>query len=144
QAAGTEVRTVEGLASNGHEERPLEFGDLGALQRAFLDAGAAQCGICTPGMLMAADDTLAHHPAPSEAEILDGLGGVLCRCTGYRKILDAVHAASAGGVGGGAAGTVDGSTADPAPAADRAPASGLAVGARLPKVDGVARVAGTA
>jgi len=129
QAGGADVRTVEGLAVNGDGESPLEFGDLGALQRAFLDAGAAQCGICTPGMLMAADDTLAHHPAPSDAEVLDGLGGVLCRCTGYRKIVDAVHAASNG---------------DHRAAADRAPAAGDAVGARMPKVDGVARVAGTA
>jgi aldehyde oxidoreductase len=129
QAAGTDVRTVEGLAANGHDGRPLEFDDLGALQQAFLDAGAAQCGICTPGMLMAADDTLAHHPAPTDAEVLDGLGGVLCRCTGYRKIVDAVHAVADG---------YDASVAD------RTPASGGAVGARMPKVDGVARVAGTA
>ena len=131
QVVGADVRTAEGLASNGHDPAALEFDDLAALQRAFLDAGAAQCGICTPGMLMAADDTLAHHPAPTDAEILDGLGGVLCRCTGYRKILDAVHAAAADG-------------AVPAGASERSPESGHAVGARMPKVDGVARVVGTA
>ena len=77
QADGADVRTVEGLASEGRDGAPLEFDDLGALQRAFLDAGAAQCGICTPGMLLAADDTLARHPAPTDAQVLDGLGGVL-------------------------------------------------------------------
>src|SRR5262245_14146388 len=134
QAAGAEVRTVEGLAGNDRDDAPIEFSDLASLQRAFLDAGAAQCGICTPGMLMAADDTLARHPEPTDAEVLDGLGGVLCRCTGYRKILDAVHgAARVGAKGNGATG-----------GADRDPAPGSAVGARMPKVDGVARVAGTA
>jgi aldehyde oxidoreductase len=128
QVEGADVRTVEGLALNGDDDVPLEFDDLGSLQRAFLEAGAAQCGICTPGMLMAADDTLDRHSAPTDAEIADGLGGVLCRCTGYRKILDAVRIA----------------VADGGAVADRAPASGHAVGARLPKVDGVARVVGTA
>ena len=136
QAAGADVRTVEGLASNGHDGAPEEFEDLAALQRAFLEAGAAQCGICTPGMLMAADDTLARHPAPTDAEILDGLGGVLCRCTGYRKILDAVW---------GACGAADGAVAGRGvEAPDLAPVSGHAVGARLPKVDGIPRVTGTA
>ena len=125
QAAGGDVRTVEGLTARP----PSEFSDLGALQRAFLEAGAAQCGICTPGMLMAADDVLARSPEPSEAEILDGLGGVLCRCTGYVKIVEAVQSAAGGGG---------------APALDLAPAAGAAVGSRLPKVDGIGRVAGTA
>jgi aldehyde oxidoreductase len=128
QAAGADVRTVEGLASNGYDGAPLEFADLGDLQRAFLEAGAAQCGICTPGMLMAADDTLAHHAQPSDTELLDGLGGVLCRCTGYRKIIEAVRATAGDGI----------------PTADLAPAPGGAVGSRLPKVDGIPRVAGTA
>jgi aldehyde oxidoreductase len=128
QAARADVRTVEGLASNGRDGAPVEFADLATLQRAFLEAGAAQCGICTPGMLMAADDTLAHHPDPNAGEILDGLGGVLCRCTGYRKIIEAVNA----GAG------------DENSAADPAPEAGSAVGSRLPKVDGIPRVAGTA
>ena len=125
QVAGSDVRTVEGLAG---AEPASEFQDLGALQRAFLEAGAAQCGICTPGMLMAADDLLARVPAPSEGEIFDGLGGVLCRCTGYRKIVEAVAATSTA----------------PAIVATGGLAAGSAVGARLPKVDGVERVTGAA
>ena len=71
---------------------PAPNGTLAALQKSFLDHGAAQCGICTPGMLMAAQDLLANGHAPSRAEIEDALGGVLCRCTGYSKIVDAVMA----------------------------------------------------
>jgi len=81
QCAGRQVETVESLAPAG--------GPLSALQQAFVDHGAAQCGICTPGMLMAAADTLRRHPQPTEQQVLDGLGGVLCRCTGYRKIVEA-------------------------------------------------------
>jgi CO/xanthine dehydrogenase Mo-binding subunit/aerobic-type carbon monoxide dehydrogenase small subunit (CoxS/CutS family) len=132
QAAGADVATVEGLASNGHDGAPHEFAELADLQRAFLEAGAAQCGICTPGMLMAADDTLARHAHPTDTELLDGLGGVLCRCTGYRKIIEAV---------GAAAGTAP---RDATPIAEPAPGPGQAVGSRLPKVDGLARVVGTA
>jgi aldehyde oxidoreductase len=122
QCAGADVLTVEGLAD----------GDaLSALQRAFLDHGAAQCGICTPGMLMAATDLLRRTPRPTEAQVLDGLAGVLCRCTGYRKIVEAVLAVAHGV---DAAGT---------PVADRAPAAGAAVGARLPRLDGPAKVRGT-
>jgi CO/xanthine dehydrogenase Mo-binding subunit/aerobic-type carbon monoxide dehydrogenase small subunit (CoxS/CutS family) len=128
QASGADVRTVEGLAIETRGGLPpRELADLSALQRAFLEAGAAQCGICTPGMLMAADDLLDRVPAPTEAEIADGLGGVLCRCTGYRKILEAVARVGTG-----------------APAAARSPAAGRAVGARLAKVDGIELVAGTA
>jgi CO/xanthine dehydrogenase Mo-binding subunit/aerobic-type carbon monoxide dehydrogenase small subunit (CoxS/CutS family) len=116
QVEGRAVETVEGLARDGR---------LAALQRAFLDHGAAQCGICTPGMLMAASDLLARIPRPSEAEVLDGLAGVLCRCTGYRKIVEAVLAAARG-----------------APATPEAPAAGRAVGARLPKTDGEPKVTG--
>ncbi len=122
QAAGADVRTVEGLAPVAE---PTGFADLAALQRAFLEAGAAQCGICTPGMLMAADDLLERDPVPTEAEIHDGLGGVLCRCTGYRKIIEAVQA-SAADVG------------------SSPPPTGPAVGSRLPKVDGLERVTGAA
>ncbi|HSO29233.1 MAG TPA: molybdopterin cofactor-binding domain-containing protein [Candidatus Sulfomarinibacteraceae bacterium] len=128
QAAGSDVRTVEGL-SGVKRAAPRGFDDLADLQRAFLDAGAAQCGICTPGMLMAASDLLDRVAHPAEAEIHDVLGGVLCRCTGYLKIVEAVAVAAAG----------RGSTA-----ADHHPAPGRAVGARLPKVDGIERVAGTA
>jgi len=88
---GCTIRTVEGL---GGEK-------LSALQASFLEHGAAQCGICTPGLLLTATGLLEHNPRPSEAEVKDALGGVLCRCTGYRKIIAAVmeawrHGASVG------------------------------------------------
>jgi CO/xanthine dehydrogenase Mo-binding subunit/aerobic-type carbon monoxide dehydrogenase small subunit (CoxS/CutS family) len=81
QCAGAAITTVEGLA---------DAGKLTNLQRSFLAHGAAQCGICTPGMLMAASDLLGRHANPSRAEVEDALGGVLCRCTGYQKIVEAV------------------------------------------------------
>src|ERR1700688_3179458 len=82
QVENRSVVTVEGLKS-----RPPLFGRL---QDAFLRHGAAQCGACTPGMLVAATALLDHNTSPGEAEVMDALGGVLCRCTGYRKIIDAV------------------------------------------------------
>ncbi|MFI9719897.1 (2Fe-2S)-binding protein [Streptomyces sp. NPDC052396] len=85
QAEGREVVTVEGLSD----------GQLNAVQRAFIDAGAVQCGFCTPGLLVAADDLLEHNPQPSDADIREALSGNLCRCTGYEKILDAVRLAAA-------------------------------------------------
>jgi len=85
QAAGRSITTVEGLARDG---RPS------ALQRAFLEAGGVQCGFCTPGMLMSASALLAANPSPSEDEIRAALAGNLCRCTGYRKIVQAVAAAA--------------------------------------------------
>ena len=85
QVAGRSVATVESLAENGRPSR---------LQQAFLAHGAAQCGICTPGMLMAASTLLGRPRPPTEPEVLDALGGVLCRCTGYRKIVRAVLAAT--------------------------------------------------
>ena len=78
--AGAAVTTVEGLAN----------GRLSALQASFLRHGAAQCGICTPGLLVTATALLEKNPHPSEAEVRDALGGILCRCTGYRKIIAAV------------------------------------------------------
>ena len=87
QIADRSVTTVEGLAVNGSPSR---------LQRVFHEHGAAQCGICTPGMLMAASTLLGRPHPPTEAEVLDALGGVLCRCTGYRKIVEAVLAATKG------------------------------------------------
>ena len=110
QAAGRHVETVEGLARNG---------SLNRLQRAFLRHGAAQCGACTPGMLIAATELLRASPRPRAAEVLDGLGGVLCRCTGYRKIVAAVLDA-----------------AGDAPQPLNTPPAGAAVGARLAKLDG--------
>lgn len=170
QVAGSDVLTVEGLAAKAPSpasstptanaadtaspaeaaaaatvtaDAPGQFSDLGALQWAFLEGGAAQCGICTPGMLMAADDLLARAPSPTEQEIADGLGGVLCRCTGYRKIVEAVVAAGqvvvatrASRVGSG--GAIRRSRAVPEPSAGRA------VGSRMAKVDGLERVRGSA
>jgi carbon-monoxide dehydrogenase small subunit len=85
QAEGREVVTVEGLAA-GDELHPV--------QEAFLEAGAVQCGFCTPGLIVATHDLLARTPEPEDAEIREALAGNLCRCTGYEKILDAVRLAS--------------------------------------------------
>jgi carbon-monoxide dehydrogenase small subunit len=86
QARGSFIETVEGLASKGEMHR---------LQKAFLACGGAQCGICTPGMLMAAANLLAHNPNPCIAEIREGLAGNLCRCTGFIRIFDSVIASIA-------------------------------------------------
>jgi aldehyde oxidoreductase len=109
--AGTSIVTVEGLARNA---------TLNALQDAFLRHGAAQCGFCTPGMLMAATELLSIDPAPSQQAVLNALGGVLCRCTGYSKIIDAV---------------LDIATPTVPPGQN-------AVGSRLAKVDGPAKLTG--
>jgi carbon-monoxide dehydrogenase small subunit len=85
QAEGAVIQTVEGLAFEG---------DLHPLQQAFLHHGGAQCGICTPGMLMAAAQLLAESPHPSEAEIRERLAGNLCRCTGFIRIFESVAAAA--------------------------------------------------
>ena len=115
QLEGHNARTVEGIAKNS---------DLTALQQAFLDEGAAQCGICTPGMLMAAQSLLDRTPNPTEPQVLDALSGVLCRCTGYTKIVEAVLKA--------------GKTSSSEPT----PPSGSAVGSRMVKVDGKQKVTG--
>ena len=115
QTASRTVVTVEGLG---------RAGALSALQRAFHRHMGAQCGICTPGMLMAAADLLARCPRPVEMEIQDALAGVLCRCTGYRKIVEAVR-------------DVANDLALP-----QSPALGTALGARALKVDGVAKLTG--
>ena len=86
QVEGRDVVSVEGLA--GEEE-------LHPIQAAFVEAGAVQCGFCTPGLIMATHDLLARNPAPDDAEIREALAGNLCRCTGYEKILDAVRLAAA-------------------------------------------------
>jgi len=83
QVAGCSVETVEGLA-NGSSSTD------GQLQQSFLREGAAQCGICTPGMLVAAEALLRQNPHPDEQQVEDAIGGVLCRCTGYRKIIKAI------------------------------------------------------
>ncbi|ADD42221.1 (2Fe-2S)-binding protein [Stackebrandtia nassauensis] len=87
QAEGREVRTVEGLAEKADT-------DLAEIQKAFVEAGAVQCGFCTPGLLVSADDLLNKSAEPSDAEIREALAGNLCRCTGYEKILDAVRLAA--------------------------------------------------
>jgi carbon-monoxide dehydrogenase small subunit len=85
QAQGAEVVTVEGLASAGR---------LHPVQEAFVEAGAVQCGFCTPGLIVASHDLLRREPRPSDARIREALAGNLCRCTGYEKILDAVRLAA--------------------------------------------------
>ena len=88
-ADGADIRTIEGIASGSQ---------LTAVQEAFLECGGAQCGICTPGMVIAATALLERHPHPSDAEIREGLAGNLCRCTGYQKIFAAVvRACQSGG-----------------------------------------------
>ena len=85
QAQGREVTTVEGLA----------VGDvLDPVQEAFLEAGAVQCGFCTPGLVVATHDLLTRMPRPTDVEIREALAGNICRCTGYAKIIDAVHLAA--------------------------------------------------
>lgn len=86
QLDGADVRTVEGLAPAA--------GPLGVLQAAFLETGGAQCGSCTPGMLMAADAFLATGREASDAAIREAIAGNLCRCTGYTKIIDAIRLAA--------------------------------------------------
>jgi carbon-monoxide dehydrogenase small subunit len=94
QVAGTEVRTVEGLAAPAQD--PPEPAALEPLQVAFLQAGGAQCGICTPGMLMAARAYLDAGGGPDGDDIREAIAGNLCRCTGYTKIIDAIALAAAG------------------------------------------------
>ncbi|MCV2871170.1 molybdopterin-dependent oxidoreductase [Defluviimonas sp. WL0050] len=110
QAAGRRVETLAGLRDN--------YDSFSRLYEAFLNHGAAQCGICTPGMMVAATALLRDNPTPSEPEVEDALGGVLCRCTGYRKIIDAVMGAAS-------------------PAEDR-----TSVGAGIVRLDGARKVEG--
>ncbi|MEU6811195.1 (2Fe-2S)-binding protein [Streptomyces sp. NPDC046831] len=119
QVEGREVLTVEGLAdfaeerargtgtggtpvdrarqwrAEGTGSRTGEDGRLSPVQQAFVDAGAVQCGFCTPGLLVAADEMLERNPDPTDADIREALSGNLCRCTGYEKIMDAVRLAAA-------------------------------------------------
>ena len=81
QVNGATITTIEGVA---------EGDQLHVVQQAFIDHGGAQCGICTPGMILAAVDLLQRNPAPTEADIRNGLAGNLCRCTGYMKIFESV------------------------------------------------------
>jgi len=126
QVEGCEVTTVEGLADTNVGAR---------LQQAFLTHGAAQCGACTPGMLIAATALLDRNSTPHENEVMDAIGGVLCRCTGYRKIIAAILDAAIKN-----AGVED--TASAAPTAI-SPAAGAAVGKRLVRLDGKQKVDGS-
>jgi aerobic carbon-monoxide dehydrogenase small subunit len=83
-AVGTEVTTVESLAADGV---------LSDVQQAFVDAGAVQCGFCTPGLVMAVDDLLRRDAAPTELEVREAISGNLCRCTGYGRVIEAVRVA---------------------------------------------------
>jgi aerobic carbon-monoxide dehydrogenase small subunit len=85
QAEGREITTIEGIADGAQ---------LDAIQTAFIGAGAVQCGFCTPGLVMGTHDLLQRVPDPDDDEIREALAGNLCRCTGYQKIIDAVHAAA--------------------------------------------------
>jgi aerobic carbon-monoxide dehydrogenase small subunit len=85
QAHEREVRTVESLSTED---------SLHPVQEAFVEAGAVQCGFCTPGLIVAVTDLLTEQPSPSDSTIREALSGNLCRCTGYEKILDAVRLAS--------------------------------------------------
>ncbi len=126
QVDGCEVTTVEGLAGREVGLR---------LQKSFLEHGAAQCGACTPGMLVAATALLERCQSPSEQEVLDAIGGVLCRCTGYRKIVAAIVDAGIDDFTGGGHRSV---STSPGP-----PAAGAAVGARLVRLDGQRKVDGS-
>ena len=117
QIEGHEITTVEGLAARVpiHDQ----------LQKSFLRHGAAQCGACTPGMLVSATALLERAAEPSESEVMDAIGGVLCRCTGYRKIITAIQDACSGKI------------------AEPSPLAGKAVGSRLVRLDGQNKVDGT-
>ena len=121
QVAGRQVATIEGLAENGA---------LSRLQAAFDSEGATQCGICTPGMLMAATELLRNKNGAlvTEEEVNDAIGGVLCRCTGYRNIVSAILTASNAGVS----------------LTNDNPVAGAAVGARMSRVDGPPKLTGKA
>jgi len=93
QADGSDITTIEGLASNG---------ELHPMQQAFREHHGLQCGYCTPGMVMAAISLLKEHPDPTEAEVREGLEGNLCRCTGYHNIVKAILAAAQTPAGAGA------------------------------------------
>jgi CO/xanthine dehydrogenase Mo-binding subunit/aerobic-type carbon monoxide dehydrogenase small subunit (CoxS/CutS family) len=114
--AGANIVTVEGLSKEDA---------LNKLQASFLRYGAAQCGICTPGMLTAATALLMKNPTPTREDVKDALGGVLCRCTGYQKIIDAVVNVNAEEV------------------ADACPSAGDAVGSRVQRIDGKPKVLGS-
>ncbi|MFB8102898.1 MULTISPECIES: (2Fe-2S)-binding protein [Streptomyces] len=94
-ACGTTLDAAKRWQSKPTDGQTGEAVELSPIQQAFIDAGAVQCGFCTPGLLVAADELLENTPSPSDQDIREALSGNLCRCTGYEKILDAVRLAAA-------------------------------------------------
>ncbi|MFF7749525.1 (2Fe-2S)-binding protein [Streptomyces sp. NPDC007971] len=94
-ACGTSLDAAKGWQAKGTDSQTGEGTELSPIQQAFIDAGAVQCGFCTPGLLVAADEMLENNPNPTDADIREALSGNLCRCTGYEKIMDAVRLAAA-------------------------------------------------
>ncbi|WP_432247230.1 (2Fe-2S)-binding protein [Streptomyces sanyensis] len=92
---GTSLQDAQGWSAQGTDSHTGEGTELAPIQQAFIDAGAVQCGFCTPGLLVAADEMLERNPSPTDEDIREALSGNLCRCTGYEKILDAVRLAAA-------------------------------------------------
>ncbi|MGW3512526.1 (2Fe-2S)-binding protein [Streptomyces sp. NPDC000994] len=94
-ACGTALEDAQRWQPRGPGAQTGVEGELSPVQQAFIDAGAVQCGFCTPGLLVAADEMLERNPNPTDADIREALSGNLCRCTGYEKIMDAVRLAAA-------------------------------------------------
>lgn len=94
-ACGTPLQHAQEWQAKGTDSQTGEGTELSPVQQAFIDAGAVQCGFCTPGLLVAADEMLERNPNPSDADVREALSGNLCRCTGYEKIMDAVRLAAA-------------------------------------------------
>jgi carbon-monoxide dehydrogenase small subunit len=94
-SCGTSLDEARRWESKPQDSHTGEGRELSPIQQAFIDAGAVQCGFCTPGLLVAADEMLERNPTPTDADIREALSGNLCRCTGYEKIMDAVRLAAA-------------------------------------------------
>ncbi|MEU2747146.1 (2Fe-2S)-binding protein [Streptomyces collinus] len=94
-ACGTSLQNAQQWEAKSTDSQTGEGTELSPIQQAFIDAGAVQCGFCTPGLLVAADEMLERNPTPTDADIREALSGNLCRCTGYEKIMDAVRLAAA-------------------------------------------------
>ncbi|CAL9407023.1 Nicotinate dehydrogenase small FeS subunit [Streptomyces sp. enrichment culture] len=94
-ACGTTLQDAQQWEAKGADSQTGEGTELSPIQQAFIDAGAVQCGFCTPGLLVASDELLERIPNPTDADIREALSGNLCRCTGYEKIMDAVRLAAA-------------------------------------------------
>ncbi|MEU0104366.1 (2Fe-2S)-binding protein [Streptomyces sp. NPDC006251] len=94
-ACGTSLQNAQQWEAKSTDSQTGEGTELSPIQQAFIDAGAVQCGFCTPGLLVAADEMLERNPNPTDADIREALSGNLCRCTGYEKVMDAVRLAAA-------------------------------------------------